>query len=154
MSNISMTKIDFTNGQGNPINDTNLNAIQDNAETAINEVQSNLDDTIEITTGTGTMNSTYTTDVENNHWERVGKIVSYAFTTRATGTWGQTTAFITGLPKPVANTRFLGVNASNGNSPVMRFIITTDGIIQNAYSQTSPEANQVIEGQITYITSE
>lgn len=152
MSDISMTKIDFTNGQGNPINDVNLNAIQDNAETAINEVQSNLDDTLEITTGIGSIDTTYASDIENNHWERVGKVVSYAFTIRATGTWGQTTTFVTGLPKPVANTRFSGINSS-GNVP-FRCILGTGGTISNAYSFTTPTNNQVLEGQITYITSE
>lgn len=154
MSNISMTKIDFTNGQGNPINDTNLNAIQDNAETAINEVQGNVDDTLEITTGTGTLNNTYVSSAENNHWERVGKVVSFAFTVTVGGTWDYTTGFISGLPKPVANTRFSGVNSSNANAPVMRFIIGTNGVVQNAYSQETPTAGQTIEGQITYITSE
>ncbi len=154
MSKIVMDKIDFTNKQGNPVNDKNLNKIQENAENAINEVQTNLENTMKVSTGKGTINSTYVSNAENNHWERVGKIVTFAFTITAKGTWGTTTEFITGLPKPVANTRFLGVNASNGNSPLMRFIITTNGTIQNAYSQAAPEVNQVIEGQITYITSE
>lgn len=154
MSNISMTKIDFTNRQGNPINDTNLNAMQDNTETAINEVQSNLDNALQITTGTGTLNSTYVSSAENNHWEKSGKVVSFAFTLTVKGTWGTTTEFITGLPKSVANTRFSGVNSSNANAPVMRFIIGTNGVVQNAYSQETPTAGQTIEGQITYITSE
>ena len=132
----------------------NIKDAVDGLQDDIDGLQDDIDSMNEITTGSGTMNSTYTTDVENNHWERVGKVVTYAFTIRATGTWGQTTTFVTGLPKAKANTRFLGVNASNSSSPVMRFIITTDGTIQNAYSQTSPGGNQVIEGQITYITSE
>lgn len=152
MSEIVMNKINFVNNSLPAINDTNLNAMQDNAETAINEVQSNLDDTLEVTTGIGSINTTYASDIENNHWERVGKIVSYAFTIRATGTWGQTTTFVTGLPKPVANTRFSGINSS-GNVP-FRCILGTDGTISNAYSFTTPTNNQVLEGQITYITSE
>lgn len=134
----------------NKVTDDDMNEIK-------NVVNSNADDfenATEVITGTGTVNSTYISGVENNHWERVGKVVTYAFTMTANGTWGTTTEFITGLPKPVANTRFLGVNASNGNAPVMRFIIGTNGTIQNAYSQATPEAGQVIEGQITYITSE
>lgn len=135
-----------------------LNGITKLSKATMDEFQNNIkeavDDLQEITTGTGTVNNTYISGVENNHWERVGKVVSYAFTMTANGTWGTTTGFITGLPKPVANTRFLGVNASNGNAPVMRFIIGTNGAIQNAYSQATPEAGQVIEGHITYITSE
>lgn len=154
MSKIVLDRIVFTNKRGNSFNDKNLNKMQENAENAINEVQTNLENTMKVSTGTGTINSTYVSNAENNHWERVGKIVTFAFTITTKGTWGTTTEFITGLPKPVANTRFLGVNASNGNSPLMRFLITTNGTIQNAYSQAAPEVNQVIEGQITYITSE
>lgn len=135
----------------NKVTDSNMNEIKDVVNNNANELDKN---TLQVATGTGTVNNTYISNVENNHWERVGKVVTYAFTMTASGTWDYTTSFISGLPKPVANTRFLGVNASNGNSPLMRFLITTNGTIQNAYSQAAPEVNQVIEGQITYITSE
>ena len=141
-----MNLINWINGV-TKLSKATMDAFQNNIKDAVDELQ-------EITTGTGTANSTYISGVENNHWERVGKIVTYAFTMTTNGTWGTTTGFITGLPKPVANTRFLGVNASNGNAPVMRFIIGTNGTIQNAYSQATPEAGQTIEGHITYITSE
>lgn len=135
----------------NKVADSDMNEIKDVVNNNANELNKN---TLQVTTGTGTVNNTYISNVENNHWERVGKVVTYAFTMTANGTWGTTTGFITGLPKPVANTRFLGVNASNGNAPVMRFIIETNGTIKNAYSQETPTAGQTIEGQITYITSE
>lgn len=51
MSAISMNKVNFTNGSGEPINDTNLNAIQTNAETAINEVQTNLESAVSTING-------------------------------------------------------------------------------------------------------
>lgn len=150
MSDISMTKIDFTNGQGEPINDTNLNAMQDNAENAINEVQSNLDDTLEVTTGTGTLNSTYVSSAENNHWERVGKIVTYTFTITTAGTWNHTTEFISGLPRPVTNIRFVA-NAHSYNQP-FRVELTSNGALKNAYSNVSPDAGKTIEGYVSYIT--
>lgn len=134
----------------NKVTDDDMNEIK-------NVVNSNADDfenATEVTTGTGTLNSTYVSSAENNHWERVGKVVSFAFTVTVSRTWDYTTGFISGLPKPVANTRFPGVNSSNGNSPVMRFIIETNGTIKNAYSQETPTTGQTIEGQITYITSE
>ena len=135
----------------NKVTDSNMNEIKDVVNNNANELDKN---TLQVTTGTGTVNNTYISSVENNHWERVGKIVTYAFTMTANGTWDYTTQFISGLPRPIANTRFLGVNASNANTPVMRFIIGTNGAIQNAYSQATPTAGQTIEGQITYITSE
>lgn len=148
-----MNLIEWLNGI-TKLSKATMDEFQNNIKAAVDGLQNDIDSINEITTGTGTVNNTYISNVENNHWERVGKVVSYAFTMTANGTWGTTTGFITGLPKPVANTRFLGVNASNANAPVMRFIIGTNGAIQNAYSQATPEAGQVIEGQITYITSE
>ena len=135
----------------NKVADSDMNEIKDVVNNNANELNKN---TLQVTTGTGTVNNTYISNVENNHWERVGKVVSFAFTVTVSGTWDYTTEFITGLPKPVANTRFLGVNASNGNSPLMRYIIETNGTIKNAYSQETPTTGQTIEGQITYITSE
>ncbi len=146
-----MNLINWINGV-TKLSKATMDAFQNNIKDAVDELQDNIDSMNEITTGSGTMNSTYTTDVENNHWERVGNVVSYAFTIRATGTWGTTTEFVTGLPKPVANTRFSGVNSS-GNVP-FRCILGTNGTISNAYSFTTPTSNQVLEGQITYITSE
>ena len=98
------------------------------------------------------MNTTYTTDVEYNHWEKVGQVVSYSFTFRVNGTWNNTTIFATGLPNPKSATRFLGVNSS-GNVP-FRCMLSTTGTLSNAYSQTTPTNNQVVEGHITYITTD
>lgn len=105
-----------------------------------------------ISTGNGTADYTYINSVENNHWERSGNVVSYAFTMRAKGNWGTTTAFISGLPRAQTTTRFLGLNPDANT--LMRFAINTNGGIENAYSQTLPANEQVIEGQVTYITKD
>lgn len=135
-------------------NHWDVTSINEIIESVKSDVETNTSKIETITTGTGTANTTYINNVENNHWEKVGHVVSYAFTMRATGTWSSTTEFITGLPKPKAATRFIGVNSSNSSAPVLRFIITANGTIQNAYSQTAPVNNQNIEGHITYITTE
>lgn len=131
--------------------------------TSINEVIKEVESSVAtntnkietITTGTATMSSTYTQNVENNHYEKVGHIVSVEFTFRAKGTWGNTIEFISGLPKAKANTRFTGINTSTSYGGYnMRFVITQTGTIQNAYSQTLPNANDVIEGHVTYISTD
>lgn len=105
-----------------------------------------------IRSGTGTLSTTYISNAEFNHWERVGNVVSYAFTITAKGTWTTNNGFVSGLPKPVASIRFTGINHSR-NIP-MRFEVLNDGQIRNAYSTTTPSANDTLEGQITYITSD
>ena len=101
--------------------------------------------------GTATVNSSYISNAENNHYEKYGRVVSYSFTMTTTGGWGPTTQFLSGLPKPQSNTRFMGLNASN--QTLMRFEIDTNGNIYNAYSNTTPSSNHTIEGHITYIAS-
>jgi hypothetical protein len=71
---------------------------------------------------------------------------------RTTGTWGVSTAFLSQLPKPKYNTRFVGINHSTNS--IMRFEINTSGEIQNAYSTSAPSNGHTIEGQVTYITVE
>ena len=102
--------------------------------------------------GTATVNNTYISNAENNHYEKYGRVVSYSFTMTVTGSWGVTTQFLSGLPKPQSNTRFMGLNTSN--QTIMRFEIDTNGNISNAYSNTTPSSNHTIEGHITYIASE
>ena len=104
-----------------------------------------------ITWGSGTVNSTYIGNVENNHWERIGNVVSYSFTLTTTSNMSYDTIFVTGLPRAVTYTRFTGINADS-NVP-MRFGINEYGELSNAYSAVIPN-NQVIEGQITYITQD
>ena len=144
---------------GNAINDSNTNLANTLATmqvetgstaTTFSKYQ-NLDNS--IMTGSGIADTTnYISNIENNHWERSGNVVSYAFTMTAKGTWSSTTRFITGLPKPVRNTRASGVNG--GTNSIFRFIINDDGSISNAYSGTTPSANNILEGQITYITKD
>lgn len=105
-----------------------------------------------IIEGTGIIDNTYISRAERNRYSRVGQVVSYSFTLTKTGTWGNTTAFITGLPKAKIETRFLALNTIT-NTPI-RLVITPEGKIQNAYSSSIPEEGHLIEGQITYITSD
>jgi len=105
-----------------------------------------------VTRGSATANSTYISAVENNHWERIGKVVSYSFTMTAGGTWTTNNMFASGLPKPVAALRFVGIN-HNKNVP-MRFQLTADGQLGNAWSGTTPVSGNQLEGQVTYITND
>lgn len=125
-----------------PINATNLNKVEDEL--------ASLDPAVPYTTGTGTISATYVDTAENNHYEKTRNVVSYSFTITVKGTWSATTSFISGLPRPVANVRFNGINHAR-NIP-FRCGIYTDGTIRNAYSQTTPSVNDTLEGQITYIT--
>ena len=132
----------------NRIRDVDVNEIKD----VVNNNADILEENTTIETGTGTIDDTYLNSIEYNHYEKLGHVVSYAFTGRANGTWSSTTKFITGLPKPVTDTRFVGLNASAGT--LFRLVINTNGEICNAYTSTTPTTYQVIEGQLTYITSE
>lgn len=105
-----------------------------------------------IVTGSGTVNSTYVSAAENNYYVKWGKVVSYNFTITIKGTWTTTTQFISGLPKAKKFSRFVGTDGSSGL--VYRFGIDTNGNISNQYSKTTPTSGMVLEGQITYITSE
>lgn len=127
-----------------PLSAANLNKIEN--ELAL------LDPAVPYTTGSGTINATYVDAAENNHYEKTRNVVSYAFTITAKGTWAANTSFISGLPRPVANVRFSGVNAAR--DVPFRAAIFTDGTIRNAYSQTTPTAGDRLEGQITYITTD
>lgn len=102
--------------------------------------------------GTATVNNTYISNAENNHYEKYGRVVSFSFTMTVTGSWNATTQFLSGLPKAQAYTRFMALNTSN--QTIMRLAIDTNGNISNAYSNTTPSSNHTIEGHITYISSE
>ena len=110
----------------------------------------NLD--LKIATGSATVNSTYISNAENNSWERTGKVVVYHFTLTVTGTWDYTTNFLTNLPKPISYTRFMALDTSN-NEPI-RVGIDTNGSAYNAWSAVTPSSGHIIEGLVTYITSE
>lgn len=77
-----MQKINFQNlpNTTTPINATNLNAIQTNAETAINDVASDLSDYVD---GTTTMGSIKTTGVSINN-VAVGNIATLTYTVVST----------------------------------------------------------------------
>ena len=105
-----------------------------------------------VSTGTATIDTSYINSASTNSWERQGRVVSYHFTMKTKGTWNYTTQFLSGLPKPMAYLRFIGLDTSN-NSP-MRFQIDTNGNVSNAWSTNSPTEGHIIEGDVCYITSE
>lgn len=105
-----------------------------------------------ITEGTATPNSSYVSAVENNQWVKKNGIVQFSFTLTAGGSWGYTTAFLSGLPKPKYNTRFMALNHSRNEA--LRLELTINGEIQNAYSTNAPSSGNTLEGNITYISIE
>lgn len=107
-------------------------------------------DKFEIQTGSGIVDTTYIDTAENNHYEKIGNVVSYSFTMKVKGTWNNTTRFIEGLPEPKTETRFLGLNTSTGDP--MRFAMRPNGQVENAYSRTLPAAGAIIEGHVVYIS--
>lgn len=112
----------------------------------------NLDGTSQVITGSATVNNTYISNAENNAWEKIGKVVVYHFTLTVTGTWNYTTQFLSNLPKPISYTRFMALDSSN-NEPI-RVAIDTSGNAFNAWSSVTPSSGHIIEGLVTYITSE
>lgn len=123
----------------------------------LNEMQNILNDNLnkklsQVITGNATINSTYINYVENNTWERIGKVVVYHFTLGVTGTWDNRTKFLTNLPKPISDTRFIALDTSS-NEPI-RVVIDTDGSASNAWSAVTPISGHIIEGVVTYITSD
>lgn len=112
----------------------------------------NLNGISQIITGSATVNSTYISNAENNVWERIGKVVVYHFTLTVTGTWDHTTQFLSNLPKPISYTRFIALDSFN-NEP-LRIAIDTSGKAYNAWSYVTPSSGHIIEGLVTYITSE
>lgn len=112
----------------------------------------NLDGISQVITGSATVNSTYISNAENNAWEKCGKVVVYHFTLTVAGTWDYTTQFLSNLPKPISYTRFVALDTSN-NEP-LRIAIDTNGNAYNAWSYVTPNSGHIIEGLVTYITSE
>ena len=112
----------------------------------------NLDGISQVVTGSATVNSTYISNAENNAWEKTGKVVVYHFTLTVTGTWNNTTQFLSRLPKPISYTRFMALDSSN-NEP-LRIGIDTNGNAYNAWSAVTPSSGHIIEGLVTYITSD
>ena len=130
-----------------PVNADNLNKMNE----GIAEIDNKVTTLDNIVTGSGTVNSTYVSAAEYNYYVKWGKVVSYNFTITIKGTWTNTTQFISGLPKAKKNSRFVGIG---NDGLVYRFAIDTNGNILNQYSKTTPTSGILLEGQITYITSE
>lgn len=141
---MAYTKTTWVNGE-TPINADNLNNIENGIETNDKKLS-------QVITGNATVNSTYISSAENNAWERIGKVVVYHFTLTVAGTWNYTTQFLSNLPKPISYTRFIALNTST-NEPI-RVGIEMDGSVHNAWSAVTPPSGQIIEGLVTYITSD
>lgn len=127
----------------NRIRDVDVNEIKsvvNNNADELEAAQEDITDLSTITTGTGTINTSYVASAEYNHWERVGNIVTYSFTITTTGTWSTTTAFVSGLPKPKATIRFTAINHSYAQP--FRAQLNTNGTLQNAYSTTTPASRK------------
>lgn len=124
----------------------------DSSDITVSQTNDDIELNVKVTTGSATVNSTYISNVENNTWEKYGKVVVYHFTLTVTGTWDYTTQFLSGLPKPISYTRFMALDTSN-NEP-LRIGIDTDGNACNAWSAVTPSSGHIIEGLVAYITSE
>lgn len=103
-----------------------------------------------ITTGCAIINSTNISQVENNHYEKIGNVVSFSFTVTTKKQLDNTDEIFTGLPKAKELTRFIGACTGNGDS-VVRLAITKTGRIVNQYSINTIFANKIIEGHVVYI---
>lgn len=137
----------------NLIDSTNIEVIQSGNDISLDFTTTGvIGDLTTVTEGSATINSTYISNAENNAWERMGKVVVYHFTLTVTGTWNNTTQFLSGLPKPISYTRFMALDTSN-NEPI-RVGIDTNGNASNAWSHVTPSSGHIIEGLVTYITSE
>lgn len=105
--------------------------------------------------GQGNIDNNYIAGCENNQYIKKGNIVTYKFTMQVKTNFESTTSFVTGLPKPLLNTRFTGVLANATNQgQALRFELRTDGSIHNAYSPTTPQKDNHIEGYICYISED
>ena len=105
--------------------------------------------------GNAVIDTSYISYTEVNLFVKKGNIVRFDFTVQTTGTWSNTTKFATGLPKPASGSylRFVGVDTSAGDKPI-RFSINANGEVTNWYSATTPPAGHLIEGGVTYITTD
>lgn len=108
-----------------------------------------------ITSGQAYMYTSMVGTTARNRWQKVGRLVEVHITFTAKGTWNTTTEFASGLPAPAyGDQRFLGVNVGDGTkSLAFRFSINSNGTIVNAYSPTTPVANNTIELSATYISA-
>lgn len=133
---------------------TSIKELFENTQTTIESLRTTVTSLTTVRAGTGTINSTYIGSVEQNHWERVGKMVTYSFVMTPKGSWSSTTQFISGLPKPVASIRFIGNNSVSSNAYNFRARILAEGAIRADYTTNVPTSSSVIEGTITYMTND
>lgn len=105
-----------------------------------------------ISTGTASIDSTYISSTENNHYERIGSVVVFSFTATTKKQFDNNSRIFTGLPGARQNTRFIGIiTGVNGVDVPLRFEVTSKGEVVNAYSASTIPANKIIEGHLVYI---
>lgn len=105
-----------------------------------------------ISTGTARIDSTYISSVENNHYEKVGNVVAFSFTATTKKELESKSRIFSGLPKAKQDTRFTGILTSiNGVDVPLRFAVTPNGEVVNAYSTSKIPANKIIEAHLVYI---
>ena len=105
-----------------------------------------------ISTGTASIDSTYISSTENNHFEKIGNVVAFSFTVTTKKQFETTSKIFSGLPGAKQNTRFIGVlTGVNGVDVPLRFEVTSKGEVLNAYSASTIPANKIIEAHLVYI---
>lgn len=131
------------NAAGVPYDNTNSGLSATTVQGAVDEFCTN-------SYGSLTVDSTYISSVERNHWQKFGRIVTFELTCRVGTNFTSTNRIATGLPRPSLAWRFLGVNGGTGAA--LRIILNADGTLDHAYSTANPAAGQVIEMSFTYIS--
>ena len=145
----------FITDKNNPNAVTASQVMYDNSESGLDStnVQNAIDELSAMsiqTDGSITVNSTYIGSVERNGWIKVGRLVMFWMTAAVKTTWTHTCQIGSGLPAPAHNVRVIG-QIPNSGIP-LRLEITSNGTLNNAYSNTPPTTNQAIEFSGCYIS--
>lgn len=135
---------DGTYTGGTDLNATAFNNMQDNIESAINNITT-------ISSGTVT-SSDAIASVEVSNVRICGQVVYFYFTATTSKNLSNTEILFTGLPTVPTNIRFAGIDASK-DLPV-RFGLDANGTVKNAYTGHTIENGAVIEGYVCYITNQ
>lgn len=133
---------------------TSIKELFENTQTTIESLRTTVTSLTTVRTGSGTVNTTIIGSVEANHWERVGKVVTYSFVMTPKTNPGNTATFVTGLPKAVTPVRFVGNNSVGSEGYNLRLRIFADGTLRFDYTTHIPTSSSVIEGTVTYMTND
>ena len=137
--------------------DTLSSAVADNITAADIEYSSGvsvadkIDDLARVTTGQLTKDSNVIGNVEVNNWVRKGNIVEFHITATLSADIGNTTRLFYGLPTPLTNGRFIGLDTSTDKP--FRVNLNSLGELSNWYTRSAdvPISTHIIEMQGTYI---